>query len=1009
MKLFSSLSLIILQVLLIFGCGSSVKVIDQGLSIEESREFIINSFEKDKFSFEIPGGTKVKEIIIDSSNRSIEIILNKNFSYRPFRKESVNKIYGEVKKLLPVDYADYDLKVFSLSMPIEELIPNIFRNDSTDYDFDRMPFGEFLRDNPLVFNLSRNRINGKSILPVNGLFNKNIALWHSHGWYHDVKSDRWLWQRPRLFQTVEDLVPMSVTLPYLIPMLEKAGANVFIPRERDFQLNEIIVDNDNPEDNYSEYASSELNRWRIGAGAGFSLDNPPYEVNHNPFTKGTHKIITSAFEETAWVKWTPRITHSGKYAVYVSYAASVDNVNDAVYIVGHAAGSDTILVNQTIGGNTWVYLGKFNFLNNENDSTEFWQGVHLSNHSSTKGKIVSADGVRFGGGMGVVARGGSTSGRPKFLEGAKYYLQYAGMPDTLVYNLNENKNDYNDDYQSRGEYVNYLKGAPFGPNKNRFAAGLGIPMDLSLAFHTDAGITRNDTTIGTLMIYSIEDADSNLIFPDGMSRLANRDLGDIVQTQIVNDIRAKYDPVWSRRGLREAQYSEAFRPNVPAILLELLSHQNFLDMKFMLDPRFKFDVARSIYKGMLRFLSVQYNFEYIVQPLKPTHLMSEMLDDKKIKISWRPQLDPLEPTAVPQMYKVYIGETEKGYKPIAIVSDTFYVHEVNSENEILNFKVSAMNKGGESFTSEVISFYKNGPDSKTVLIINGFDRISGPASIESDQFTGFLNFQDAGVPDHYDLGFTGTQIDYNPNSKYLTNDYPGHGNSHANYETMIIAGNTFDFSTVHGAAIKNAGYSFVTVSDEAVTEGLIDLTKYDVVDLILGEEKETPFPKAYGDSLNGKQFKTFTKALQERITHYLNAGGNIFISGAYVGSDLFNISSIDTNDVNFAASVLKFNWAASHASKDGNIFSADSSFGNKNFYMQFNTELNDIIYAVEAPDAINPVNGSKSVFRYSENGFGAGTAFKEKYGVIALGFPFETILGEQKRNDVMKMILKYLE
>ncbi len=61
------------------------------------------------------------------------------------------------------------------------------------------------------------------------------------------------------------------------------------------------------------------------------------------------------------------------------------------------------------------------------------------------------------------------------------------MPDTLVYNLNDNKNDYNDDYQSRAEYGNYLNGAPDGPNKDRDKKGLGIPMDLSLAFHTNAG------------------------------------------------------------------------------------------------------------------------------------------------------------------------------------------------------------------------------------------------------------------------------------------------------------------------------------------------------------------------------------------------------------------------------------------------------------------------------------------------------------------------------------------
>ena len=49
---------------------------------------------------------------------------------------------------------------------------------------------------------------------------------------------------PRLFCTTEDLFTQSFIIPYLIPMLENAGANVFTPRERDTQKQEVIVDND---------------------------------------------------------------------------------------------------------------------------------------------------------------------------------------------------------------------------------------------------------------------------------------------------------------------------------------------------------------------------------------------------------------------------------------------------------------------------------------------------------------------------------------------------------------------------------------------------------------------------------------------------------------------------------------------------------------------------------------------------------------------------------------------
>ena len=53
--------------------------------------------------------------------------------------------------------------------------------------------------------------------------------------------------------------------------------------------------------------------------------------------------------------------------------------------------------------------------------------VVLSNESSEQG-VVCADAVRFGGGMGNIARGGKTSGLPRYLEGARYSAQWAGMP-----------------------------------------------------------------------------------------------------------------------------------------------------------------------------------------------------------------------------------------------------------------------------------------------------------------------------------------------------------------------------------------------------------------------------------------------------------------------------------------------------------------------------------------------------------------------------------------------------
>ena len=187
------------------------------------------------------------------------------------------------------------------------------------------------------------------------------------------------------------------------------------------------------------------------------------------------------------------------------------------------------------------------------------------------------------------------------------------MPDTLVYSPNSNKNDYNDDYMSRGLWVNYLMGSQPDNAEKGQSAGLGLPIDLSLGFHTDAGITPNDSIIGTLAIYST--GADNGKFPDGKSRMASRDLSDIIQTQIVNDIRLQYNPKWTRRAIWDRPYAEARRPNAPAMLLELLSHQNLADQKFGLDPRFRFAVSRAIYKGILKYLAYTENRPYVVQPL----------------------------------------------------------------------------------------------------------------------------------------------------------------------------------------------------------------------------------------------------------------------------------------------------------------------------------------------------------------------------------------------------------
>jgi len=983
---------IVIAAFLLAGCAS----------LPELRRERINDFHRavreQTVGFSVPPGARVDTVVTDSAAGTLTVRLSREFSAEPFRPANVRSIYAEVRDFFGQRFEGYRISVETQRRPIETLVPNYYREDPATLDTLRIPTRGGPRPAPVVENLSR------PIYPTRGLMSKNIVLWHSHGWYFNVKEDRWEWQRPRLFQTVEDLVPMSFTLPYLIPMLEAAGATVFVPRERDRQIYEVVVDNDSRTTDYAENSLRKSLAWAAGQGPGFAVGTPPYPVNHNPFLDGTHRVIPADTTISATATWIPNIPEGGEYGVSVSYRASPENVSDAQYAVYHAGGRTLFRVNQQIGGGTWIFLGTFQFEKGKNPGIG---RVVLLNGSATPGKLISADAVRFGGGVGVVERNGRTSGRAKYLEGARYFLQYAGMPDTLVYNLNGTQNDYSDDYQSRAEYANYLRGAPYGPNRDRSVPGLGIPVDLSLAFHTDAGISRNDTVIGTLCIFSTEGADSADRFPDGVSRLASRDFADILQTQIVDDLRAEFDPAWRRRQLLDSRYSEAYRPNMPGALLELLSHQNLLDMKFMLDPRFRFAVSRAIYKAILRFLAFQDGRNYVVLPLTPVSFSAEF-SGESVQLRWEPASDPREPTAQPARYVVYTRLGDGGFDNGQVVEGTSLLIRTLKPGLIYGFKVTAANDGGESFPSEILSTCRMPTDKPAVMIVNGFDRLGGPAWVETPEFSGFLNILDAGVPDHYQWNFTGLQHDFLPTSLWLTNDAPGHGASFADREGSIIMGNTFDFPAIHGRALLRHGYSFVSASRAAVMERRVDLRSYGLVDLILGKQRETPWPKPAMDTLRGLRFEVFPPPLRDALKEYLGGGGRLFLSGAYLASDPFAAGKRDSSAVRFVRENLHYALVTDHAARSGRVMPVLEGFFPSQEFIGFQPEGTETNYGVESVDAVAPVNGAQLIFRYAENGFGAGTGYRGTHGVIALGFPFEAIPSADTRSELMGGILRYL-
>ena len=940
------------------------------------------------------GILRVTKTEIDDQMKVINITYSTTLSEYPFRPEFVKNIYNIAVPLLPARYQGYTLRIFSGGKEISEWTPVFYKETPKTKQNNK----KATKTIPLKTNLSQ------PYQMDRGLQNRHIALWQSHGYYYAQNVDRWEWQRARIFQTVEDLYTQSYVLPFLVPMLENAGAVTLMPRERDTQINEVIVDNDMPTTRY--YEQTGAMRWSTPDDSGFAHLNPFYVDGENPFQMGTYRQIETVImdkkgsTQPSYAIWQADIPESGSYVVYISYKSLEKSAPDASYTVFHKGGQTSFQINQTMGGGTWIYLGHFEFDKGISDQCK----VILSNTSTYKNKIITADAIKFGGGMGNIGRSEPPmlSNYPRFTEGSRYWLQWAGAPDS-VYTPNNSRNDYNDDYMSRGRWVNYLSGSS---SANPGQKGLGIPIDLSLAFHTDAGTTLTDSIIGTLGIYTSLSEGSTLL-ADGRSRFISRDLTDLVQTQIVQDIRATYEPTWMRRGIWDRSYAESRSPNVPAMLLELLSHQNFADMRYGLDPNFRFTVSRAIYKGILKFLSSMDGTPYVVQPLPVERFSLTFASDHEALLQWQPVEDPLEPSATAQSYIIYT-RVDDGAFDNGILIKTNYLKTNIEQGRTYSFKVSAVNAGGQSFPSEILSIHRAINELGRVLIVNGFDRMAPPASYASTDslFAGFSDSDDFGVPYLKDISYIGSQYDFRRTVPWTTNDAPGFGASHATYETKVLAGNSFDYPLIHGRAYSDNSYSYASCSQKAFMQDTTLSTGYNIVDLILGKQRQT----VTGTGFSGVRYAAFPPMLQTRLAQFCHSGGNLLISGAFVASDLWDAPQTDSLSQQFATNLLKYKWSTGNATETGKVKSAPSPFshlfsGSYTFY----TMPNPISYWVESPDALLPSTPeAHTIFRYADNNKSAGVAYSgSDYKTVVLGFPIETIIDESERSLLIKNILQF--
>ncbi len=735
-------------------------------------------------------------------------------------------------------------------------------------------------------------IDGESVFPYDGaLKGKRIAISPGHGWYWWEDNSTWNTQRSLVNGIVEDFTNARLADWHVVPALEHAGATVFNCRERDFNTDEIIVDDGSVAPLYTDDGGWWDGAYVVGYGNG------KYRVNN----------ATSPDQNDKSAAWTPDFPADGTYAVYINFTSGSNRVTDARYTVIHAGGESTLLVDQTVNGSRWLYIGSYAFAKGSNG-----QGVYLSTLSSEADgiKVVIADAVKFGGGMGSTVRNGQPSGKPRWQEAARYWVEFVGAPES-TYNPSWAENDA--DVTTRPLYANWQ----------------GVDAYISLHSNAFDGTARG---VGT---WRYDGSNSSYPITDGSTELRN-----YIQEEVLGAIRAEWDSGWVNYGLHTANFGELrVLEEAPGALLELGFHDNAQDAAWLLKPHFRETVARAITKAVFRYFGV-------TAPLPPRRILNlrtEVVTPGSIRLSWQPQTETTwEGEGVPDSYRIYVSTDGYGFDNGTIsTGETHYDFDDLELGRTYYFRVAGVNTGGESLISEPVAARINCTQKPALLIVNGFDRTD--RSIQEEN-------------------------------------------------------NTRDYVVRHARAIENAGnYFFVSASNEAFDSYDLSAADIEMIDWISGEEAGTG-----GDTL----FQALNVSRRQKLADFLSTqNGALFISGSEIAWDAF-VGANDEDYKSWINTYLKADYVSDDAGEYNFVGVEDTIFAGLSGTFDDGTHGT---YDVDWPDVLEPYDDSSICATYNDKSKGLAVCKKcsaEK--LVYLGIPFETLVGDELRNEVMSRILNFI-
>ena len=89
------------------------------------------------------GNCKLVRFQLNPKKRTLVVHANANFAYQPFRPETTEKIYSDLRKVLPGPVNYYDITIMVGGKSIDELVPNVYRK-AKDGESNWTPASDFM-------------------------------------------------------------------------------------------------------------------------------------------------------------------------------------------------------------------------------------------------------------------------------------------------------------------------------------------------------------------------------------------------------------------------------------------------------------------------------------------------------------------------------------------------------------------------------------------------------------------------------------------------------------------------------------------------------------------------------------------------------------------------------------------------------------------------------------------------------------------------------------------------